>query len=1093
MKNVLEILCIPMPRKIKLTNEQKKREDAINEVEAFFNTKQSRKSVKSVKSKVIKSDRASLNEQSHGLKDEVKTRPMKKGRVIAVKNKVDTSSPYLVNLGIVKKVEVEKIAEINDDDLKKFSIFDDRKESGGERVNIIKGEFYTKNTIKEIDEFFRKFFSFILKIIKIFFSPITKLVDIIDKGIKNFYFSREEVLRELLVVNVLMLIISTIKSLVKVAKRGLFAVLIIFYRVFILAVALVLNLVNLTILTSRLVRKIFKKIKNILTESASKGYKQGFSAIKTTIRLGNKFLKTVKNIGISISKEIKFLAKKLFLYILYPVVALYSNTKKYSHILKNETEAVYDKTISAGNLMAGEVRKQVSYAKEQAIEVNNKIKTEVQNKVTSKIVKMLEKIGRAVAGFFINIIIIFKTIFYWTESFFSFKFLPPMAWPKQLAIFILLGAILILPLKVFSYFNIFTDIKGRVLGESEEAIISLQQAADAGGNFNFLGAASHFSQAADNFNEAQLVLTNYSNLITIANILPSKKAKLAATGRSLLMSGEIASEIGENLALAVGSLELDNPDTAKPLTTRLKEFSYYTNIVQEKLNEFEKNISEVDEDVISALKINNQDKIIEQLKLLKTQVKIFKTGLNELAGLSGIMPIFLGDTADKRYLLIFQNNAEMRASGGFIGSYALVDFRQGEIKSIEVPGGGSYDLQGGLHKRVSSPEPLHLVSSLWEFQDSNWWPDWPTSAAKIQWFFENGWGSSVDGVIAIDTTFAERLLSIIGPIDMREKYGEIITSDNFYDVVQSQAERKDTDTPKEIINDLANTLMAELPNRITSNNFFTIIKEIELLFLEKHILLNFNDEELQKFVINHGWEGEIKNTAGDYLSVVNTNIAGGKSDRKIRQAIEHTAEVMPDGSIIDTVIITRHHNGQKGEQYTGVRNVNYLRVYVPAGSELLEASGFSEPDAIFFDEPAEGAEIDPDIHFTENIAKIDEASGVKIYSEFNKTVFGHWTQVDPGQTINIRIKYKLPFKINSISENNSFFTSLIKGDEIINPYSLLVQKQAGSIETAFLGKLVLPSNMKIEWGTDDIIKNNGWEIKDSLTQDKLWGVLVKKL
>ena len=100
----------------------------------------------------------------------------------------------------------------------------------------------------------------------------------------------------------------------------------------------------------------------------------------------------------------------------------------------------------------------------------------------------------------------------------------------------------------------------------------------------------------------------------------------------------------------------------------------------------------------------------------------------------GILRIFAKDQL-RRYLVVFQNNTELRATGGFIGSFALVDFANGKIKHIEIPTGGPYDLAGSLRETVMSPQPLHIVNPIWQFQDANWFPDFPTSAKKIMWFY----------------------------------------------------------------------------------------------------------------------------------------------------------------------------------------------------------------------------------------------------------------------------------------------------------------------------------------------------------------------
>ncbi|MFA6551068.1 MAG: DUF4012 domain-containing protein [Patescibacteria group bacterium] len=666
------------------------------------------------------------------------------------------------------------------------------------------------------------------------------------------------------------------------------------------------------------------------------------------------------------------------------------------------------------------------------------------------------------------------------------KFLPPLSWQRQLFAFAAVVIMVIAPLKVFGYLDVFQTVRGKVLGESEEAAGNLQAALSAGGQLNFSGAASRFSSAADNFSEAQAQLAQYSNLISVAHILPSKKTKLAAAGQTLISSGQEAAKIGEYLSLGFDSLQIGKTNGGSPLTERINSFTKFCRLALSEMEKFEQEINSLDIKSLSALEMDGKEPIIKQLGELQTKIGLIKTGLSELTALSEVLPVFLGEKIDKRYLLIFQNNAEMRASGGFIGSFALIDFRRGEIKNLEVPGGGSYDLQGGLHKRVASPAPLHLINSLWEFQDSNWWPDWPTSAKKIAWFFENGWGSTVDGVIAIDPTFFEAMLKIIGPVDLTREYGSVINADNFYDIVQAQAERKDTNKSKTIIRDLMNKIVAEFPARLTADNFLTLLKTAEESIAEKHVLLQFNDPALREFINEKGWSGEIKNTERDYVAVINTNIAGGKSDRKIKQTIEHLAEVTPDGTITDTLTITREHSGVKREPFSGVRNVDYLRVYVPQGSELLETSGWSAPDQIYFDPPAEGAEVDADVFAVEDTAKIDESSGLKIYREFKKTVFAGWTQVDPGQTITVKLKYKLPFKLNNIKTSSAG-----NGNDFI-PYSLLAQKQAGSITSDFSSILKLPASLEIVWSSEpQAVSNNNWRIKSDLRRDEFWGGLIK--
>ena len=163
-------------------------------------------------------------------------------------------------------------------------------------------------------------------------------------------------------------------------------------------------------------------------------------------------------------------------------------------------------------------------------------------------------------------------------------------------------------------------------------------------------------------------------------------------------------------------------------------------------------------------------------------------------------------------------------------------------------------------------------------QDANWWPDWPTSAEKIQWFYEHSGGASVDGVITLTPDVIEQMLAITGPIDMPE-YDTTITADNFYTITQQQAERKydDTRESKKFIADMTPRLLDTLFS-IDAETLLPVMQVVYDGLRQKDILVYFNDPYLQNEFSQRGWTGEIEHTSGDYLQVVDTNI-GGEQNR----------------------------------------------------------------------------------------------------------------------------------------------------------------------------------------------------------------------
>ncbi|MFA7662572.1 MAG: hypothetical protein WCX88_01510, partial [Patescibacteria group bacterium] len=220
-----------------------------------------------------------------------------------------------------------------------------------------------------------------------------------------------------------------------------------------------------------------------------------------------------------------------------------------------------------------------------------------------------------------------------------------------------------------------------------------------------------------------------------------------------------------------------------------------------------------------------------------------------------------------------------------------------------------------------------------------------------------------------------------------------------------------------------------------------VLKQIDQSIRDREIQIYLRNEDLENKIIELGMAGNVKKTDQDYLMIVNTNIGGGKTDEVISQNVFLKSDVQSDNSIINTLKITRKHNGVEGDLFTGLKNKDYLRIYVPQGAVLIETSGFSEVDKAEFKKPVDFLKADEDLVKAEK-NEYYAGDGTRIYEESGKTVFANWLDLDPGQTQTITIKYKLPFDFNS-------------------NYNLYLQKQSGSREFDFLTTLMF-NGQKIE-------------------------------
>jgi len=166
-------------------------------------------------------------------------------------------------------------------------------------------------------------------------------------------------------------------------------------------------------------------------------------------------------------------------------------------------------------------------------------------------------------------------------------------------------------------------------------------------------------------------------------------------------------------------------------------------------------------------------------------------------------------------------------------------------------------------------------------------------------------------------------------------------------------------------------------------------------------------------------------------------------------------------------------------------NADYLRVYVPLGSKLLEAEGQTrETNEPPLDYVALGFKKDSLVEQEEKNVLIDEESGTKIYEDSGKTVFANWTYASPQETMTLKYKYLLPFKINIENQNKP-----------VDSYSLLAQKQSGSIGSKLISDINFPEDYKVEWNypEDDIEKGeNNLKFEGKLDIDKFIGIVFTK-
>ena len=660
-----------------------------------------------------------------------------------------------------------------------------------------------------------------------------------------------------------------------------------------------------------------------------------------------------------------------------------------------------------------------------------------------------------------------------------------IAWRKATVSFAIIAMLLILPSQVKTQYSQVKLLTNQVSDSSTVGFMSLQDATLSLMNSDLLQAQSSLTDALKNFNDATDTMNNHHKILQkIIKVVP-------------ILNNQVTSR--QNLILAGQSISLGNAYLLKGLSEKIEDESgsrIGTTLthLQLALPHYKKSLEYLEDTDTTVLPLEYQSPFNEYREIFKSLVN----DLGEISKLAGSLEDLFGENGMRRYLLVFQNEDEIRATGGFVGSFGILDINNGKIENLDIPAGGSYDLQGQLTEFIEPPAPLLIANKRWEFQDANWFPNFPDSAEKLLWFFRKSRNLTADGVISINSRVLERLLSLTGPIT-DEKRDVKLSSLNAIKTIQTiveTGEEKKEGKPKQILTDLAPNLIEYIEN-INANETLPLLANLNDALNKKEIQVYFKDGASQTAVSNFGWAGKIINTKNgqDYLMVVNSNIQGQKSDANIIQNIYHESLVQPDGSIINNVIIKREHVGNNEEHLYGTTNINYLRLYVPDDSVLISAEGFDWPDEKYFKSPEKWYSEDEDLNRLEKLVKMDSNSGTRITKEFGKTSFGNWTVTKPGESSVIKFSYKLPFKIdvNQTTKMDKFWSTFSDTKQTAK-HQLIVQRQSGN-ESGFSSQLIFQDTWTPTWSQGDglTLAANGAKIQiPKLEKDQIFSILMQR-
>jgi nucleoside-diphosphate-sugar epimerase len=422
-----------------------------------------------------------------------------------------------------------------------------------------------------------------------------------------------------------------------------------------------------------------------------------------------------------------------------------------------------------------------------------------------------------------------------------------------------------------------------------------------------------------------------------------------------------------------------------------------------------------------------------------------------------VLPKVIGLDSQKKYLVLLQNNMELRPGGGFIGSYAVIDFEGGKLKNIKVD--DIYNLDGNLKTHIEPPTEIKydLGQKDWYLRDSNFDPDFPTSARQAMYFYNLEAGEKVSGVIAMDLSSAQKLLTAVGPLDLAD-YQEKIDQDNLFDRAITHAEVSffpGSQSKKNFITSLQTEVFNHL-FFLNNQNWPAIIGAVGESLEQKHVMVYLSDSTLFSYLTSQGWGGVfprgVKEEVGErrgFLAVNEANFGANKSNYYLQRTNNLHTTIGKDGEV-SHILRVSYLNQSPSDVWPAGKYKNRLRIYLPGGTKLNKASWDGE----------------------------DITKTVTAFSEYGRSGYSLLVEVGSKEKKELVLEYQdaspLQFKDGKIS------------------YSMDIIKQAGILADPFEYSINLAKNMTVESAPGFIKSDQQLKATTDMLRDRSFQIVLRK-
>jgi nucleoside-diphosphate-sugar epimerase len=433
------------------------------------------------------------------------------------------------------------------------------------------------------------------------------------------------------------------------------------------------------------------------------------------------------------------------------------------------------------------------------------------------------------------------------------------------------------------------------------------------------------------------------------------------------------------------------------------------------------------ESLITSVNMNNlpsfSKEYVFEYKDLITEINALVSPLEEI---TGFIPNALGLDTPQRYLILLQDDAEIRSTGGWIPSYALIVIDRGQISELYVD--DIYSAQsvlslGGNNYRTPSSMLRALNDTRYSFPLVNWSPNLDSVLlSSEQFIYDLGKGDTLDGILTIDITAIQRILSVWGGLEVPGET-ELIDSDNLYSKI---FETKVIDPAQSRRSPFLTDFFDSFVTRLFSSNFNdykAISQTLGQSLEEKHIQMTFKNSSIKAYADSRSWDGNIDTQFLTTPVNIDWNWGANKMNLYIKKNHTLTLDIKDKDTIEYTYQVAIENDAEK-EEFPYGEYTNYIRIFLPYSARITGIKGL-------------------------------EDNRYDIYEEGGYKIAGGWFNIPIKTTKTFEIKYQ----ISRADIRTDFF---IKESDTRYELDIYIHKQPGSRKDAYNISILYPEDWSIE-------------------------------